>query len=204
MRRRTTRGEQTRQQIIAASIVCLNRLGYAGTSVENVMDEARLSRGSVLNQFPNRIALMAGVIEASLDSLMMETNRRANRIADPQARLRGIVDVFWESQKLPAATVVTEVLLAARWDEALATALRPVGEQIYQQFVIYVLELLREADVREANFEEGLAHAYLLILSLRGIALELMHNPGADVVYRALDQIKSMHQAHCDKVLEGR
>lgn len=204
MRRRTTRGEQTRQQIIAASIVCLNRLGYAGTSVETVMDEARLSRGSVLNQFPNRIALMAGVIEASLDSLLVETNRRANRIADPRARLRGIVDVFWESQKLPAATVVTEVLLAARWDEALATALRPVGEQIYQQFVIYVLELLREADVREANFEEGLAHAYLLILSLRGIALELMHNPGADVVYRVLDQIKAMHQAHCDKVLEGR
>lgn len=200
-RRRTPRGEQTRQQIIAASIICLNRFGYAGTSVETVMEEASLSRGSVLNQFPTRIALMKGVIEASLEIMLMDTDRRASMIPDPIDRLRGIFDVFWETMNLPSATVMTEVLLAARWDEALATALRPVGQQIHQEILRYVLELSREAGIGEEYYEGNLVHAYVLILSLRGIALELMHNPEGTVIYKALDQIKAVHLAHCDKVL---
>lgn len=200
-RRRTARGEQTRRQIIAAAIVCLNRYGYAGTSVETVMEEAGLSRGSVLNQFPTRIALMTGVIEASLVIMLKDTALRASRITDPVERVRGICDVFWETMKLPAATVITEVLLAGRWDESLAIALRPVGLQIHEEIVRYVVDLSSGAGMSETHYEANLVHAYVLILSLRGIALELMHNPEGTVIYKALDQIKAIHQAHCDKVL---
>ena len=200
-RKRTARGEQTRQQIIAASIVCLNRFGYAGTSIEAVMEEAGLSRGSVLNQFPTRLALMIGVIEASLAIMLNDAARRASLIADPVDRVRGICDVFWETMTLPAATVMTEVLLASRWDDSLATALRPAGNQIHQEIVRYVVELSAGAGMSEAHYEANLVHAYVLMLSLRGIALELMHSPDGTVIYKALEQVKAIHQAHCDKVL---
>ena len=57
-RRLTKRGIDTRERILDATIKCIVRVGFTATTIEHVMLEAGLSRGSVLHQFPNRVALM--------------------------------------------------------------------------------------------------------------------------------------------------
>ncbi len=203
-RRRTRRGEETRRQIVEAAIDCLNQLGYAGTSVEAVMEQAGLSRGSVLNQFPTRIDLMAATIQAAMEAMVAHTDARASEIADPAARMRAMCDVFWTTQQLPASTAVTEVLLAARWDRALAVALRPVASQVETAIDQFTAQISREAGVTDEGLDANLLHARILILSLRGITLELMYDQDRGIIHRALDQIRAMHQAHCDRVLAGR
>ncbi len=204
VRRRTRRGEETRRQIVEAAIVCLNNLGYAGTSVEAVMEQAGLSRGSVLNQFPTRIDLMAATIQAAMEAMVAHTLEQSSAFSDPAARMRAMCDVFWTTQQLPASTAVTEVLLAARWDGALAVALRPVASQIETEIDQFTAQLSREASVTGEGLEANLLHARILILSLRGITLELMYDQDRGIIHRALDQIRLMHQAHCDRVLAGR
>jgi AcrR family transcriptional regulator len=204
VRRRTRRGEETRRQIVDAAIECLNNLGYAGTSVEAVLEQSGLSRGSVLNQFPTRIDLMAGAIQAAMEAMVAHIVTSAAKIADPAERLRAMCDVFWTTQQLPGSTAVTEVLLAARWDRALAAALRPVASQIETEIDQFTAQLSRETGITGDGAEANLLHARILILSLRGITLELMYDQDRGVIHRALDQIRAMHQAHCDRVLGGR
>jgi hypothetical protein len=59
----------------------------------------------------------------------------------------------------------------------------------------------REAGVRDV--EAVVVHARMLILSLRGITLELMFDPGRQIIHHALDEIRASHDVFCDRVLAG-
>ncbi len=200
-RRRTRRGEETRRALIDGAIRCLNSLGYAGTSIEAVMEETGISRGSVLNQFPTRVALMSAAIEAAMLAMVSDTRRRGAESEDPVQRVREMCDVFWETQNIPEAVVVTEVLLAARWDGALAQALGPIASRIETEIDQYTMELILEAGVDASFHEDCLLHARILVLSLRGITLELMYDKDRRIMHRALARIREMHLSQCDIIL---
>jgi AcrR family transcriptional regulator len=201
VRRRTRRGEETRKALIEACIDCLNARGYAGTSIEAVMSKSGISRGSVLNQFPTRLDLMTTTIEAAMRAMMADTKARFEQIADPVERLRRLCDLYWESQGLPASVAVTEVLLAARWDTELAGALARVAGEIEVELDRETRRRAREAGVRDV--EAVVVHTRMLILSLRGITLELMFDPDRQIIHHALDEIRTSHDAFCDRVLAG-
>ncbi len=203
-RRRNKRGEAARRQIIAAAIRCLNKFGYAGTSIEAVMAEGGVSRGSLLNQFPTRIALMAATSEAAMQAMIADTRARIEAIPDAVTRYRAMGDVTWAAQNMAEGAALTEVLLAARRDEALALAFRPVAQRIEAEIDQYTADLARAAGVKARDVDTCLLHGRLLILSLRGITLELSFDPGRRMINRALDQIRAQHAAHCDRVLGGR
>lgn len=203
-RRRNKRGEAARRQIIEAAIRCLDTLGYAGTSIEAVMAEAGVSRGSLLNQFPTRIALMAATSEAAMQAMIAATRDWNAALADPAARYRAMCDVTWMTQNMPEGAAVTEVLLAARRDDALALAFRPVARRIEAEIDQYTAELARVAGVKDRDIDTCLLHGRLLILSLRGIAIELSFDPRRRMINRALEQIRAQHAAHCDRVLARR
>jgi hypothetical protein len=76
--------------------------------------------------------------------------------------------------KLPSSSAVTQVLLAARWDRAPALALRPVASQAETAIDQFTAQLSRGAGLTQEGLEANLLHARILILSLRGITLELM------------------------------
>ncbi len=202
LRKRTARGEETRRRIVEASIECLNRLGYAGTSIETVMEQSGMSRGSVLNQFPTRLALMTSTIETAMQMMVTDVYQRAEAIEDAVARLRGICEVYWQTQNLPAGTALTEILLAARWDEALALALRPVAERMESEIDKYAVDLSRAAGVPEKYHDASLVHARFIVLSLRGLTLELMYDPDRSVIHKAREHINRLHQAYCDRILQ--
>ncbi|WP_375209768.1 TetR/AcrR family transcriptional regulator [Hyphomonas jannaschiana] len=201
-RRRTRRGEETRRQLIDACIDCLNERGYAGTSIEAVMAKAGISRGSVLNQFPTRLDLMTATIEAAMRGMMADTSARFARISDPVERLRRLCDLYWETQCLPVSAAVTEVLLAARWDMELAAMLGRVTKEIEIELDA---ETRRRGEDAGVNDPEALVvHARMLILSLRGMTLELMFDPDRQIIHHALEEIRASHQAFCDRMLAGQ
>jgi AcrR family transcriptional regulator len=200
IRRRTTRrGEETRRQLIQSAIECLCEKGYAATSIEAVMERSGVSRGSVLHQFPTRIALIAGAIEAAMDQMMEHTRERMRALPDPVTRYRAMCDLFWETQNIPEGAAVTEALLASRWDVALGEALRPVGMRIEAEIDQDTRATAIAAGVKDV--EAGMVHARVLILTLRGITLELMYDKNRAMIHKALEQIRAQHAAHCEEML---
>ncbi|HPF24735.1 MAG: TetR/AcrR family transcriptional regulator [Hyphomonas sp.] len=200
-RRRNSRGEETRRALIAACVACLNERGYAATSIDAVMARAGASRGSVLHQFPTRLALMAATIETAMQDMMADTRARYDAVPDPADKLRRMSQLYWESHQIPEATAVTEVLLAARWDPELARELRIISETIEVEIDEDVRRIAAEAGVRD--IEACVVQSRLLILSLRGITLELMFDADRRMIRRALEEIHARHAARCETMLRA-
>lgn len=198
-RRRTRRGEETRHALVLAAIECLSERGYAATSIEAVMERSGISRGSVLHQFPTRLDLILSAVEAAMEAMMADSRSRLRLYADPIARYRAMSVCFWETLNIPQASAVTEALLAARWDGALAEALRPLARRIEGEIDEDTRRVARAAGARE--IEASVIHVRVLVLALRGITLELMFDRERQMIHRALEQIHAHHLAHCEDVL---
>src|SRR5215831_15092246 len=62
--RNVTRGEATRAQLIAIATRLFASRGYESTSIEAVLHEAGVSRGSLYHHFRNKQALFEAVLDA--------------------------------------------------------------------------------------------------------------------------------------------
>jgi len=110
----------TRAKIMEAAVRCLAEFGYAATSTPLVARLAKVSRGSLLHQFPTKIDLMLAVAKHASD-VRGSTVRRflAAYPNQPERFLQG-VDAVWASLQTQEAIALMEVTIAARSDPELA------------------------------------------------------------------------------------
>lgn len=194
-RRRNRRGEATREALLKATINCLQRGGYGATSIEAVMAEAGVGRGSVLNQFPTRLELMLAVADLAMAAMLDEARAALDLIVDPVARIIALADVAWTVHNGAAATALTEILLASRWDHALAQGLRPIVEPVDRRIDRMNGQLARDAGI--ADLTRFLVHGRLLGSNMRGLTIELMFNANRAMIQSAVEALK---QGHIDLV----
>ena len=85
---RRERGDATRARIMAATVSCLDALGYAETSIARVQEAAGVSRGALTHHFPSRQSLLAETAMNLLGAALAPTGRwRADDAAPPTATL---------------------------------------------------------------------------------------------------------------------
>lgn len=166
------RRASTRAKILAAGVKCLAEFGYAATSTPLVARMAKVSRGSLLHQFPTKLDLVLAVAEHAWiiqrDYIRAEV---ANSPLGPDQFVAG-VQAVWKGLQLPEAIAVIEVMIAARTDPELA-----------RRYADFAAE--REAGMHRTrrrmavgqlgapeHVEEVDAMAHLTLAALRGLALE--------------------------------
>jgi TetR/AcrR family transcriptional repressor of nem operon len=66
----TSKGQQTRQRIVAAAAQLMSDRGVAGTSVEHVRDAAGVSNSQIYHYFADKDALIREVIDYHSDSIV--------------------------------------------------------------------------------------------------------------------------------------
>jgi AcrR family transcriptional regulator len=198
-KRRNRRGTATREAILGATIDCLHRRGYAGTTIDAVLGEAGLGRGSVLNQFPNRVALIAGAFTRAMQAMFDFVQARAE--TDPVVRLMQMAPAIWESYQLPAATAVTEILLASRWDTQLAVAIRPDALLMETEIDALMTRIAHTAEI--AAIDDLKVHVRALVANFRGLRIELMLRPDRAMIERAIAAQLADHVRVCRLLLAG-
>ncbi len=198
-KRRNRKGAETRQRVLNAAITCLHKSGYANTSIETVMGEAGLSRGSVLNQFPTRLDLMSAAAGEAMSVMIQDTWQQMAELGSPRRRLEGHLDVIWHSQNIPAGSAVTEILLASRWDHELAERLKPIAMEVERNIDRLVEQIAIDNGI--VDVAEYQLHVRVLILSLRGVTIENMYDDDREIMRRALDRLRQMHKRQCERLL---
>src|SRR5687767_4307189 len=110
----------TRAKIMDAGVRCLAEFGYAATSTPLVAKLAKVSRGSLLHQFPTKVDLIMAVAEHAARS--QGAFIRDNFMSRPAGRERFVegVEAVWQALRRPEAVALTEVMVAARSDPELA------------------------------------------------------------------------------------
>jgi AcrR family transcriptional regulator len=106
--RNVARGEATRGQLIAIATRMFAERGYEDTSIEAVLREAGVSRGSLYHHFPSKEALFEAVAEDVETSVGAQTLAAASEAGGPVEALRAGF-VAWV--RLAGDQVVRRILL---------------------------------------------------------------------------------------------
>jgi AcrR family transcriptional regulator len=190
----------TRAKIMDAAVRCLAEFGYAATSTPLVAKLAKVSRGSLLHQFPTKVDLILGVAEYASQARGAKVREHLAPYPEGPNRFLHGVDAVWASLHDPAAIALMEVTIAARSDPELA--------QRYPQFAGDLDASLHRARVRMAEnlgvperLEEIEAVAHLTRVALNGLAMDsvFIGRTSPDAA-RVLALLKSIRQRLVDSL----
>ena len=129
-RTQAERSAATRDVLLQATIRCLFEHGYGATTTILVAEEAGLSRGAMLHQFPSKADLMTFVVEEVYAQEVLLYHELLGGIDDPRERLIAYPEAAWKVLSRPEGVAVLEIFQGSRSDQALASKLAPVQAKI--------------------------------------------------------------------------
>lgn len=188
-RTQAQRSATTRGQLLDATLVCLEQLGYARTTTTEIARQAGVSRGAQLHHFPTKVELVTQAVEHLFERRHAEFLAAFEQLpAGASQRLDAAIDLLWSMVKGPAFLAWLELAVAARTEPELAA---PVAE-LTSRFMVMVDTTFRRlfpSDAQNPFFEVAPRFAFAL---LDGLALERLHNPDDAAADRVVDLLKRL------------
>jgi AcrR family transcriptional regulator len=163
------RSAATKAKLIAATIEALHRYGYAATTTILVAKIANVSRGAMLHQYPNKVAMIIACMKDTYEAEMAYYRRELAPLSDPVERVLRLVDSALEWFKAPAGVARTEIWMATRSDPDLAEQLLPVHRLETDLSRKQMLRLLNEAGIQDEAFANSFMT--LCVSAFRGLAM---------------------------------
>lgn len=177
---------QTRARLIEATIRCLVKFGYAGTTTPKVAAEAGLSRGAMLHHFENGGVLMQATIAELLDRRLRAFRRAA---ANPSSDVRTLVRTYWKQLLSPAFEAFIELAIAARTDKSLARILEPAQADFRARWYDLAVQLFPAWQQDRKAFDLALA---LTQNTVEGMAINrLIHGCDETMIDPVLDNLEA-------------
>ena len=198
-RTQAERSADTQRKLIDAAITVLHRVGYGATTTSLIADEAGVSRGAMLHQYPTKVDLMLAVVAEVYDRETNEYRRRGAEAASPRERFYQFPDLMWDLLTRPSAMAVLEIMMGSRSDPELAKRLAPVQRRIEAASRATVEQILKEGgfpDLPEAN-----AMRRLFVAAVRGLSIDLMLLNDRTELEQAIDLLKRLLRALSDGLI---
>jgi len=89
-----SKGENTKQRIIEQATPIFNKKGISGTSMSDIMEVAKLSKGSLYVHFEDKDSLAFAVLEHSLGLQNEKLRTSMDHIDDPYEKLLAYLQVY--------------------------------------------------------------------------------------------------------------
>lgn len=162
-----------RKRLLDATVDCLVRYGYAGTTTTRVTELAGVTRGAQVHHFPTRADLVAAAVRhlaarrAELAFDKIDTIRQA---PDP---IDAGLDLMWEIHQGPVQYATVEMWVAARTDPELREHLTAVEPEARAA----LLEVSAAAFADYADRPRFRHVMYTALDTVRGILLLGLSNP---------------------------
>jgi AcrR family transcriptional regulator len=116
------RVEAMRSRLLDATVNCLAVRGYSGFSTNDVVREAKASRGALAHHFPTKADLVAAAADRLIEQRAAEFRQRFAAIPARSRTPAKALDVLWTFFDDPSFHALLELMVAARTDPEL----RPV------------------------------------------------------------------------------
>ena len=94
--KKARQAQQRRQQILAAAKSVFARDGYRRTSIDHIVDNLGVGKGTVYRYFENKKALFLAVFEDSMQQLRHKMRSNVDVVSDPGERIRAAIRTFLE------------------------------------------------------------------------------------------------------------
>lgn len=130
-RSQAERRDAMRQRLLKATLECLARDGYAGTTVSSIVKRAGVSRGAHVHHYPTKDALILDAAEYLIRRAYRILGEVLLGIADEDDRLQALLDTVWaDIFATRMYSAYFELLIAAQHDPELGRALRAISARV--------------------------------------------------------------------------
>jgi AcrR family transcriptional regulator len=142
-RRRTQEERSTRMRarLLDATVDCLARLGYAGTTTTEIAKRAHVSRGAQLHHYPRKEDLVIASVEHVFRLRLAEFGKAFASIPPENDRRPIAVDLLWSVFQGPVFHAWLELVVASRTDKNLREALKAMNERFQADLQVYFQEI---------------------------------------------------------------
>jgi AcrR family transcriptional regulator len=146
-RTRRTQAERSaamRTRLLDATVECLVKYGYAGTTTPRVAKIAGVTRGAQIHHFPSKEDLVVAAIEhlaQQRTQAAIQEFGRVNVSADPVAT---VLDFLWESHQGPLFVATMELWVASRTDPVLAHQVARVEPLVNSTLITAIAQIMPE------------------------------------------------------------
>lgn len=151
---RSRRAAATRWKLLDASAELLAERGYSRVSTAAVAERAGVAHGTLFKHFPTKSALMAATTELVLEDVVGRFLGMAQEFAGQPEPIDEALRAVWSLFRSERLQATLELYVAARTDDALRDALRPIFTTHRSAFLSAARALLPVA-ADEAQFESN-------------------------------------------------
>lgn len=119
---------RARAVLCEATITCLEKFGYAETTINRIVEEAGVSRGALQHHFPSKEDLITETADRLLQrTVRPRTKKKSNAgLGDPTAQVADDMRFLWEKLvNTGEYRALLEILTAARTDKQLKKRISP-------------------------------------------------------------------------------
>jgi AcrR family transcriptional regulator len=151
---RVGRAQKTRWKLLDATAELLAERGYSRLSTAAVAERAGVAHGTLFKHFPTKSALMAATTERVLEDVVGQFLDMAREFAGQPEPIDQALRAVWSLFRSERLQATLELYVAARTDEALREALRPIFTTHRSAFLSAARALL-PASADESHFESN-------------------------------------------------
>ena len=160
-------------RIIDATIQCLDRHGYGGATIDEILRVSGVSRGRLLHLFPAKVDIMLAVCRHTWENHLRYMRKWARQYTSPEERLLDWANLSWKMMSSPNGMAVLEILLACRSDPELASRFVPEHQRIQNEAIAQLKALIDSLNLDREIDAPALHHlAEACIACIRGLAIE--------------------------------
>jgi AcrR family transcriptional regulator len=159
------RSAETRTRLLDATIECLLRYGYAGTTTPRVAELAGVTRGAQVHHFGSKDDLMLAALQhLTARRISTEVARFSLDFGSADDPIDAILQLLWDIHSAPIFVPIVELWVAGRTDSDL-------GREV-------------------AKFESVASTTLMSVIA--EFAPEGIHRSMADFVYTAMDALRGI------------
>lgn len=167
--RQEERSAAMRERLLDATVECLVRRGYGGTTTIEVAERAGVSRGAMLHHFPSRAELVGAAIDHLATRRIARFVSEASEFPDDDTLPERILALLWAQFESDSFDAALELSIAARTDPELRALIAPLEARFDALVAHWARALFARFAEDEVAFERQRRFVYYL---LTGLALK--------------------------------
>ena len=133
------KAERTRKQLLDAALRVIGRKGYTAATVDEIVQEAGVSKGVAYYHFEGKAAMASDILDCEIEGLIAEFEARAQASSTSGEALSGMLEVFASrlyNQHEFARFFMTEIWREGRvWSKAMLEKTQRLVDLIAEQLV---------------------------------------------------------------------
>ncbi|WP_263381542.1 TetR/AcrR family transcriptional regulator [Granulicella arctica] len=161
-----TKGEQTRQRIIAEAAPIFNQRGFAGCSMQDIMDATGMEKGGLYRHFSSKEELAVESLRYALAKAVRSRTEKVEEIQGAVEKLRHLIRHFVESPSvIPGGCPLMNTAIDSDDGNPALRALACDGIQVWKTRLCRILEAgIERGEIGERVLPRQIANTIIATL----------------------------------------